>query len=288
LAKKLRRYPSVAGIFYEPQKEVLLSQIEWSFKHPLGPGKLPPRDRASTAKEELKAVITPHAGIMYSGPIAAHAYYELANESSADTFVLVGPNHTGLGASIAVYPGGVWVTPLGEISVDEEFVDALARVLGSEAVDEKAHLFEHSIEVQLPFLQYIYGNRFRIVAITMYDQSPGASEKLARALFEAEKQLGRRVTLIATSDLSHYVTREEAQRYDSMVIEALKRLDPNELYRVVTENALPICGLGPLAVALHYSLLRGASRAELLAYATSGDVAGGDASVVGYASLKIV
>lgn len=287
MLKRIRRYPSVVGIFYEPDKDALRSQIEWCFQHPLGPGNLPEKSRKTEEGDEIKALIVPHAGVMYSGPIAAHAYYELALSDSAETFVIIGPNHTGLGAPLAVYPGGEWVTPLGAISVDEEFVEKLAQLLGEESIDEKAHLFEHSIEVQLPFLQYLFGNSFRIVAITMYDQSIENAKRLAEAVYEAEKELNRRIVVIATSDLSHYVTRDEAYQYDKRIISAIEELDAAKVYETIMDNTLPVCGLGPIVAAIHYSLLRGAQQAKLLAYATSGDIAGGDASVVGYASIKI-
>ncbi len=287
MIKRIKRFPVVSGIFYEPDKDTLLSQIKWCFRHPLGPGRLPEKKDTRGAKE-IKALIVPHAGIMYSGPIAAHAYYELAISGRAETFVIIGPNHTGLGAPLAVYPKGEWITPLGSVSVDEEFVESLAQLLGEESIDEKAHLFEHSIEVQLPFLQYLFGNDFRIVAITMYDQSLERARILAEALYEAERELNRHVVVIATSDLSHYVTRDEAYQYDKEVISMIERLDAARVYEVVMDNALPICGPGPIVVALYYSLLRGARRAELLAYATSSDIAGGESSVVGYASIKIV
>ncbi len=286
MIKRIRRHPAVAGIFYEPRADTLRSQIEWCFRHPLGPGKLPKVEDGGEAV--IKAVIVPHAGIMYSGPIAAHAYYELGVRGRADTYVIVGPNHTGLGAPIAVYPGGEWVTPLGSVKVDEEFVEALSSAVGEECIDEKAHLFEHSIEVQLPFLQYLFDEKFRIVAITMYDQSIEASKRIAEAVYRVEQELGRRAVVIATSDLSHYVTRDEAYSHDKEVIKAIERLEAERVYRVIVDNALPVCGPGPIMVAIYYSLLKGASRAELLAYATSGDVAGGDNSVVGYASIEIV
>jgi AmmeMemoRadiSam system protein B len=288
LAKKqLVRRPAVAGIFYEENKDLLVDQIKWAFLHPYGPKNLPQRE-TERRKPRIKVAITPHSGLMYSGPIAAHVYYQLALDRPAQTYVIVGPNHTGLGAPIAVYPAGKWVTPLGTVDIDNEFVEELERILGEEHVDEKAHLFEHSIEVQLPFLQYLFGSSFRIVPIVMYEQSQEAAEIVASAIYEAAKNVNRDIVLIATSDLSHYLDNENAHRIDSKIINTIVSLNPDDLYRVVEEEAAPICGIGPLGVSMYYSKYIGASEAMVLGYATSGDIAGGNLGVVGYASIIIV
>ncbi|MET1101400.1 MAG: AmmeMemoRadiSam system protein B [Pyrodictiaceae archaeon] len=280
-----KRSPAVAGMFYEADADTLKAQIEWAFKHPIGPGRLP--EPKTTRKRESIGFVVPHAGYMYSGPIAAHSYYRLALEGAPETIIIIGPNHTGLGSLVSVYPEGEWLTPLGSVKVDSELSRAIAANSDYADLDEKAHLYEHSVEVQLPFLQYIFGSSFRIVPIVVWDQSPRFMQDLAKAIRLAVDQLSRDIVIIASTDFTHYEPYETAYRKDKLAIDAIVSLDPDKLYKVIEENNISMCGPGAVATLLYYARSRGAKGAELLRYATSGDTSGDKSSVVGYAAIRV-
>lgn len=280
-----KRLPAVAGMFYEADPEALRAQIEWAFRHPLGPGKLP---LVSDARRPVsKGFVVPHAGYMYSGPVAANAYFQIAAEGAAETYIIIGPNHTGLGEIVSVYPRGVWVTPLGEIGVDAELSRAIIDASSYAVPDEKAHLYEHSVEVQVPFLQYLFENRFRIVPIVVYEQTLEVAEDLGKAILEAVRATGRDVVVLASSDFTHYEPHDVAAAKDKLAIDAILALSPEKLYRVIQEHSISMCGPGPVMTMLYYARGAGATAAKLLRYATSGDVAGDKSSVVGYAAIQV-
>ncbi len=281
-----KRLPAVSGMFYESRTDALRAQIEWAFKHPIGPGSLPEISRER--RKISKAFVSPHAGYMYSGPVAAHVYSVIAREGTAETYIIIGPNHTGYGEIVSVYPRGSWITPLGEIEVDNELAYYIARDSGYANLDEKAHLYEHSIEVQLPFLQYIFGSKFKIVPIVIYEQSPNISKDLADTIISSAEKLNRDIVLIASSDFTHYEPHDTATKKDSIAIEAIAKLEPEKLYTIINEYNISICGPGPIMTAIYYSKKINAERADLLKYATSGDIAGDKSSVVGYAALRFV
>ncbi len=281
---KPKRMPAVAGMFYESDPQALRAQIEWAFKHELGPGELP---KIPSERRRLSAAfICPHAGYMYSGPIAAHAYYQIAIEGGADTFIIIGPNHTGLGTLVSIMPKGVWVTPLGEVEIDEELASEILKNSEYADPDEKAHMLEHSVEVQVPFLQYLFNGRFKIVPIVVYEHSLEVAKDLANAIIKAIKTLNRDVVLIASSDFTHYEPHDVAVSKDSMAIKAIEELNVEKFERIVTTYNLSICGPGPIMVAMIYSKNVGCKHARLLKYATSGDVTGEKAAVVGYAAIQ--
>jgi len=280
-----KRLPAVAGMFYEADAEALKAQIEWAFRHPLGPGSLP---TVSNERQPLsKGFVVPHAGYMYSGPIAANSYFQIAAEGPAETYVIIGPNHTGLGEIVSVYPSGVWVTPLGEVEVDTELARTIISASSFAAPDEKAHLYEHSVEVQVPFLQYLFGDRFRIVPIVVYEQTPEIAEDLGKAILEAAEKIGRDIVVIASSDFTHYEPHDVAVAKDKLAIEAILELDPLKLYQTIQKYSISMCGPGPVMAMLYHARELGAKNAELLKYATSGDVTGDRSSVVGYAAIRV-
>ncbi|MBC7129952.1 AmmeMemoRadiSam system protein B, partial [Candidatus Bathyarchaeota archaeon] len=157
------RHPYVAGAFYEASPQLLRKQIEQCFLHKLGPKATP--QVADNGPRRIIGLISPHAGYMYSGPVAAHAYYSLAMDGRIDLAVILGPNHSGYGSALAIMREGVWRTPLGDVEVDREVADEIVKLSNIVDVDEVAHRYEHSIEVQIPFLQYIYDSAFRIVPV---------------------------------------------------------------------------------------------------------------------------
>ncbi|MEM0504812.1 MAG: AmmeMemoRadiSam system protein B [Sulfolobales archaeon] len=279
----LKRIPVVAGSFYESSPNKLTSMINWCFTHELGPGKLPVV--GSRSKESIGYVV-PHAGYMYSGPIAAHAYYRIAAEGLPDTFIVLGPNHTGIGTAVSIYDRGIWSTPLGDVEVDSDLASEILKHSNYVDVNYDAHKYEHSIEVQLPFLQYLFKN-FKIVPIVIAYQVPEIAKDLARSLVNASRKLGRDVVVLASSDMSHYEPQSVAYEKDREVLERIVRLKPEEVFEVVNERGVSMCGVGPVMTLLYYANLLGGSKGEILKYATSGDITGDLDAVVGYAAVRI-
>ncbi len=280
-----RRLPHVAGTFYESDREKLMSQIEWCFMHELGPGKLPsvPNERRKLSL----GFVVPHAGYIYSGPVAAHAYYGLASEGVPETVIVIGPNHTGIGTAVATMVEGVWETPLGEVPIDEELAKKLVKESSYLDIDVSALLYEHSIEVQLPFLQYIYDSKIKFVPIAISLQLPEVARDLALAIRRAVGAIGRDIVLIATTDWTHYEPQEIAYEKDREGIKRVLSIDPEGLFRVIEEKGISACGYGAVAVLLYLAKSYGVKSAELLKYATSGDITGRRDSVVGYASIRV-
>ncbi len=280
----LVRKPAVAGLFYERDPDALRAQLEWCFTHRLGPGRLP--EEAGGVEPSI-GFIVPHAALNYSGPVAAHAYARMRLEGRPETIIVIGPNHTGLGAKVAVSPPSRWETPLGVLEVDGELAEKIVRESSYAELDMKAHLFEHSIEVQLPFIAYLYGTDVRIVPVVLWDQDARIAEDLGSALASALEATGRRAVVIATTNLTHYQPLSVAREHDKKIIDCVMSLDYRCIYDVVEKMGSTMCGPGAVATLIVYSRRKGGRRAELLAYATSGDITGDTSSVVGYASMRV-
>lgn len=262
------RRPAVAGAFYPADPGELRRSIERCF---VGV----PRD----PRPGLLGAVVPHAGYIYSGAVAARAY---AQVPEAETFVLVGPNHRSRGSGVSVSTAP-WETPLGVAEPDLGFIGALPRAIVD--ADEEAHRLEHSLEVQVPFLQHLFG-RVRIVAVVMALQDAETARDVAAELRAAREATGRRVVVLASSDFTHYESEAAARARDAPVLDAVVRLDPAEFYRRREETGASLCGHGAIGVLLH--LLGGEGRkAELLKYATSGDVTGDREEVVAYAAVTV-
>lgn len=272
------RKPAVAGMFYAGTAKELEEQIEWCYKHELGPGAIPRVN--SKGLREIAAIVVPHAGYYYSGPVAAHAYKELADDGIFDTAVILGPNHTGYGYPVSLWAGVGWNTPLGELEINKELAQ---RLLGEVIkADETAHTHEHSIEVQLPWLQHLY-KKVKIVPISMLAQDI----ETARAVGKAISQAGDNLIIIASSDFTHYEPYSVAMERDGSVIEAIVALDEEELYERCENLNCTMCGYGPVASAIVAAKEMKAKKARLLKYATSGDTSGDFSQVVGYGSIVI-
>ncbi len=275
------RPPAQSGAFYEDSEGALRTQIHKCFLDPLGPGTVPsvPTERDT----KLIGLVVPHAGYMYSGPVAAHSYYRLALAGPRKSVVILGPNHTGRGSGVSAMTSGQWSTPLGEVEVDTELAQGIAKNSGLVDVEDEAHRFEHSIEVQLPFLQFIYPRRFRFVPVCMMLQdletSKDVGEAVARAVAEKD------AVLIASSDWTHYEPHDQAVRKDKEAIQAAMKLDPEKFQAAIEENRVSTCGYGPVTAVMHASKVLGARNAQLLSYKTSGDVTGDKSAVVGYAAM---
>lgn len=276
------RKPAVAGMFYPDDSEELVKTIEDCFLHSFGPGKIP--DIESFEGNDYPVnVMVPHAGFQYSGTIAAHSYCELAKNGFPEVFIIIGPNHTGLGSEVSVFNKGEWITPLGNIQVDEEFADTLISFSDFASADFAAHMREHSIEVQLPFLQY-FSNDFKIVPVVLGSQTISAANDLAAAILKAGEKLGKSYCVIANSDLSHFNTQERANKVDGFVLEDIENMDEFKLLEEIIQYNITMCGYGPVMTTMILSKMCGKNTSEILAYKTSGDISGDLSSVVGYAS----
>jgi len=264
------RRPVVAGQFYPAQASRLSEMISGMVD-------------ATAEKEEVIGLVSPHAGYPYSGPVAAAV---ISRVKFKDTFVILGPNHTGMGKTLSIMTGGSWETPLGSIDIDAELAGQILATSKYLEDDDKAHQYEHSIEVQIPFLQY-FKKDFRIVPITFSYHSPAAYKEVGREIAQAVKGLERDVVIIASSDMTHYEPQESAEQKDSKAIEAILDLNENELLRRVDEFGISMCGYAPTVALITAAKELGATRAELVRYQTSGDTTGDYSAVVGYAGIII-
>lgn len=277
------RKPAVAGTFYAGEKDSLKKQIEDCFVHPIGPGKIPAFTEKAGGK--ILGLVSPHAGYIYSGPVAAWGFSRVIEQERPETVVILGPNHRGFGASVALMSRGEWETPLGRVSIDQEFAKELLDTASSIIEeDEKAHQREHSLEVQLPFLQYAYGDSFKIVPLCLADQTAATSISLGKAIWELIKERSA-VLVIASTDLTHYQPQRIAEKEDRKIIDAIISKDPQNLGKLLSSYEFSMCGYGAVMAVMEVAHLAGAEKINLLKYATSGDITGDYSAVVGYASL---
>lgn len=271
------RRPAVAGQFYAGEAAALRREVEECFSDPRGPGALTAEPRRST--RTLLAAIVPHAGYPYSGPIAAHAYAAIAREPPPRSVVILGVDHHGVGglASLSARP---WRTPLGDVPIDTELVHALDQPPLS--VDEPSHALEHSIEVQLPFLQRVLPG----VPFVPIQVRYASLESLLEVAFVVREVLkGRDVLLLSSTDFTHYEPAQVAEELDRKALEPILRGDARGLYDVVAREELSMCGIAPTTVLLA-ALPREGVSVRLLRWGHSGEAAP-MAEVVGYAALTL-
>jgi hypothetical protein len=270
------REPAVAGQFYPAKASQLRAEVTGLLDRTRpSAGTRPP--------QEAIAAVVPHAGYVYSGPVAGAVFGRL---SIPETVVLLGPNHTGLGAPVSVWTSGAWRTPLGEVAVDEAFAATLLEHFPSATANESAHLREHSLEVQLPFLQVLRPG-VRIVPIVLAVDALAPLVGLGQTLAELAASHPRSLLLVASTDMTHFQPQEVAEHQDKLALERVLALDPAGLWQVVLENDISMCGYMPTATVLAYARARGATTGELVRYETSGDRTGDRGSVVGYAGVII-
>ena len=274
------RHPAVAGLFYPSNPDELSDSIKESFLYRIGPGKEPP---TSKVIDQKVALVSPHAGYIYSGPIAAYGYYACSSLKNIQSVVIAGPNHHGIGSGVATVKEGAWETPLGNVEVDTDLAKRLVETSGIVDFDESAHMHEHSIEVQIPFLQYIYGTKFKIVPISMMLQDITTAVEVGKAIAKCVKE--KNCLLIASSDFTHYEEHKVALRKDSEAIKAIIQTDVPKLYDIIEEWNITMCGYGPVAAIITAIKELNITKGQLLKYATSGDITGDYSSVVGYASI---
>jgi len=266
----MTRGAAVAGAFYAATRERLRAQIAG-----LRPKRAVPR--------EAIAAVSPHAGYIYSGRVAAAVYAQIA---PPDTWVILGPNHTGLGAQASIMTAGEWQTPLGAMPIDAELAQAILAISGSLREDSLAHAREHSIEVQLPFLQ-VEAPASRFVPIALFAHEYGLCRDVGLAAATAIRATSRRAVLVASTDMSHYVSRSVAAKQDRKAIDAMLALDPEALHQVVRRDGISMCGFHAATAVLVAAKALGASSAELVAYTDSGAVTGDATEVVEYAGMVI-
>lgn len=233
------RLPAVAGRFYPSDADSLKRSIEACFDSPLASG----RPSRSTGRREIRGMMVPHAGYMASGPNAANSFRLLAEDGHPDAYVVIGPDHHGT-CPVNTLCSDDFLTPLGRCSVHEEICSRLSRRIPDVS---DAQRYEHSIEVEVPFLQYVDPG-VMIVSVMMSDQSPSAAVSLAESIREACE--GYDVVFIASTDMSHYIAKDEAGRLDSMVLDRIRAMDWEGMYRVVAENRITMCGYGPTAAVM--------------------------------------
>ncbi|RLG72688.1 MAG: hypothetical protein DRO11_01635 [Methanobacteriota archaeon] len=280
------RPPVVAGSFY-PASEKELRKVLTKYLD---------QARAETGREmdeQVVAGVAPHAGYTYSGQIAAHLYATLPKEKPR-SIVLIGPNHTGMGSGVAIVSRGEWSTPLGTIKIDEALAKEILSYSDIIDDDPTAHKEEHSLEVQIPFIQHIYLETPKMVPITMMLQDYETSNEVGEAVGQAIKKMGDKVIVIASTDFTHAglaygdlreYTPEEVESQDMKAIEKILSLDPQGLIDCVQRNNITMCGYGPVAATITASKKLGAKKARLLRYGTSYDVSGDRRAIVGYGAI---
>jgi len=277
------RPPVVAGQFYAGTKSALLKQIEWCYTHPYGPGKVP---KSQTGPRKVVGLVSPHAGYVYSGPVAAHGFAFIAQDGRPSSIVIVGPNHTGIGSGVSIMTSGKWRTPLGDVEIDKQLASSIKQ--SSDIIDEDiaAHAGEHSLEVQLPFLQHLFGDKFKMVPICMMIQDEETSVEVGRAIARAAAK--KDVVVIASTDFTHYEPQQSAVVKNGKAMDKILALDWRGLMRTVEDENISMCGYGPVSVMLKAAGELGAKRAKLLKYATSGETAAPMPEVVGYGSIAVL
>ncbi|MHA2358355.1 MAG: AmmeMemoRadiSam system protein B [Candidatus Heimdallarchaeaceae archaeon] len=269
------RSAQYAGSFYERKPEKLTNSIEQCFLGSFGPKKLP--SEIEKKDDIIPFFVVPHAGYIYSGPVAAWSYLELSKYPEPDTIIIFGPNHTGFGAEIGV-PDEVkaWETPLGDVEINHELINKLVESSNHIRKSDSSHAREHSIEVQLPFLQYILEKPFKFIPISLLNQG-----------IDAAILLGEIVARVCKDEniVTHFETHDVASKKDNEVLQAIEKMDIKGMYDIKYNLNVSMCGHGPIAATIETSKRMGRTKGEILSYATSGDVSGMKSQVVGYGAV---
>jgi len=264
------RNPAFAGQFYPASASGLKAMIQ-------------EMTDKKAKREEVIGLVLPHAGYIYSGVVAGAVVSRIKFK---DTFIIMGPNHTGSGKPFSIMTEGSWETPLGKVEIDSALAKQILAQSKRLEEDKAAHAYEHSIEVQLPFLQY-FKSDFKLVPIMLAYAGGAVYKEIGKELAGAVKESGRKAIIIASSDMTHYEPQALAQKKDEQAIEAMLALDEDELLKRVERFNISMCGYGPAASLIAAAKELGATKAELVKYQTSGDASGDYASVVGYAGIII-
>jgi AmmeMemoRadiSam system protein B len=265
----MTRQPIVAGQFYPAGKDTLEEQLEDMIPD-------------VSDKTDAMGAVSPHAGYMYSGSTAGEVYARLIPK---DTYIIISPNHTGYGSRFSA-SSEPWSTPLGTVDIDRELLSAIMDETGLLKEDPAAHAFEHSVEVQIPFIQKTAPGA-KIIPMTLSFGNIDEYRELAGAVVSGAKKLGRKVMVIASSDMTHYESRVSAAEKDRKAIQKVLDLDPEGLLEVVEKNDISMCGYIPTAIMLMCANKMGAKKAELIKYTDSGEATGDTEQVVGYAGIIV-
>lgn len=264
------RQPAVAGQFYTDDPSRLQAELR----------RLTP---VAAVKRRVTGIVAPHAGYLYSGEVAGTIYGSI---EIPRTVLILGPNHHGFGAAAALYPDGEWLTPLGTVPVAGRLSALVKECTPLVEFDLSAHRFEHSLEVQIPFLQNLRDD-LQIVPICLgfgdFERCRQVGEGVARAI----RAFGEEVLIVASSDMTHYESADAARMKDELALERVCALDPEGLVKVCRSKGITMCGVIPTAVMLVAAKLLGAERGEVVRYGTSGDVTGDDRQVVAYAAVAV-
>ncbi len=266
----MERRPSVAGQFYPASAKLLEKELSALI------------DKGAK-KEKCLGIVSPHAGYVYSGGVAGKVFSRI---SLAEHFIIMGPNHTGYGKPFSIMPKGSFNMPQGKVGIDERLAGLLLKNSAHLEVDELAHIHEHSIEVQLPFIQYLL-KAFSFVPIVIGQSGLDTYKELGRQIGSAVTEYKKDVIIIASSDMTHYEEQTQAKEKDGRAIEAILKLDSDKLMEMIARYDISICGYAPTIVMMEAAKSLGAKKAELVDYKTSGDASGDYSSVVGYAGIIV-
>jgi AmmeMemoRadiSam system protein B len=269
----MNRQPVVAGRFYPDSPEQLRKELEMYIDSP-DTGVDGPYDRL---------VMVPHAGYVFSGEPCGRT---LAGSRLAPTVFLLGPNHTGLGSPLSVWDKGSWEFPGGSLDVHEGLAAELIQSGAGFVANEKAHSREHSLEVVVPFLHYLNPDT-KLVPVCVSEASPANLRKAGEAIAEIVKEHSEPVSMVVSSDMSHFISADQAKKFDSMALEAIIRMDPNDLYSIVSSNQISMCGVLPMTMAMFAAKKLGATSGRLIEYTNSGKATGDYERVVAYAGVII-
>lgn len=262
----------MAGYFYPNDSAALRDMIE---------GMLDPQ----ADKEKAISAISPHAGYVYSGKVAGSVFSSITLPKN---FIILGPNHQDVSTGISIMQQGIWETPLGDVSINTTLADLIMKKSGTLKENAKSHSQEHSLEVQVPFIQYLKGNISFVPISIAYFATYDDLEELGKAIAGAIREYGQDVLIVASTDMSHYVSQEVAKEKDFLAIEKILDLDARGLYDVVKREKISMCGFQPTTATIIASNELKAKKAELIKYQTSGDVSGDFLKVVGYAGIRII
>ncbi len=270
----MERQPIVAGVFYQGNTMALTEQIKTLFNHHEGPGKAPLlKDQPI---QQSFGLILPHAGYMASGPVAACGLAEAAKKGHPESIVILGPSHTGTGMPVSVWDKGSWVTPFGDVDIDEELASYFLAEYEYASVNYDAHINEHSIEIQLPLLQYVYGREIKILPIAMMDQRKQTAQEIGEVFASMKNK--KKIMFIASTDLNHYESEEITRQKDEEVISHIRSSNVERLYSSITEHDITMCGFGPVSALLSSQL----GKPRIIKHSTSGVMTGDYSHVVGY------
>ena len=273
------RQPAVAGKFYEDSPSLLKKEVGAFIEEGL-------------KKEKAIGIVSPHAGYVYSGRVAGAVYSRII---IPQTVILMGPNHTGIGKAVSVFPEGEWMMPNGPVPVNNKLAELILKYSKIASADYHAHQYEHSLEVQIPFIQY-FSKDFSIIPIIIMDTSlktcQDLGEGIAKAILEQRKGEGEKgrngdVLIVSSTDMTHYESHDSAKAKDKRAIDKILSLDPEGLHKTIKEYSISMCGFAPTVSMLYASRMLGAKKASLIKYMTSGEVSGDYGQVVGYAGIII-